>query len=108
MDEELIARFRLVTGVETADINDDDLSSLLEANDGDINLTAAAFFDRQAARYSKFTDVSESGSSRSLGSLYKAASAMAESYRSRAGEAGTGGTGASGKTRTRLAVRAEA
>ena len=108
MDEELIARFRLVTGVETADINDDDLSSLLEANEGDINLTASAFFDRQAARYSKFTDVSESGSSRSLGSLYKAASAMAESYRKRAGEAGTGGTGASGKTRTRLIVRAEA
>lgn len=108
MDEELIARFRLVTGVETVDINDDDLSSLLEANEGDINLTTAAFFDRQATRYSKFTDVSESGSSRSLGSLYKAASAMADSYRKRVGDAGTGGTGMSGRTRTRLIVRAEA
>lgn len=108
MDEELISRFRLVTGVEAVDINDDDLSSLLEANEGDINLTAAAFFDRQAARYSKFADVSESGSSRSLGSLYKAASAMADSYRNRAGGDGTGGAGSSGKTRTRLIVRAEA
>lgn len=94
--EDAIASFRLTTGISEKDLSDDDLEILLSENDLDISLTAAAHFDREAAKYSKLVDVSESGSSRSLGQLYKAATAMADRYRARASEA-------SGSTPTRVA-----
>ena len=105
-EDELIARFRLVTGIEVSDINDTDLADLLTENDGDVNLAAAAFFDRQATKFSRLVDVSESGSSRSLSQLYKNAVAMSDSYRKRI--ATSDPKAPSSHSRTRLITRAEA
>ena len=107
MDEDLIGQFRLLTGITEQDINDDDLWLVLEANDGDINLSAAVFYDRLAAQYSRLVDVSESGSSRSLGSLYKNANTIADSYRTKAKGSTTTST-SSGSARTRQITRVEA
>ena len=107
-EDELIARFRLVTGIEVSDINDTDLADLLTENDGDVNLAAAAFFDRQATKFSRLVDVSESGSSRSLSQLYKNAVAMSDSYRARNAAAPPDHEAPSSHSRTRLITRAEA
>ena len=56
--------------------SDDDLERVLDAQGGDRNLAAAEVWGIWATRYSTLVNVSESGSSRSLGDLYKNAVAM--------------------------------
>lgn len=107
IDDELVSRFRVTTGISESDISDDDLQILLNESDSDINLAAAAHFDREATKYSRLVNVSESGSSRELGSLYKNATALADRYRARATDAAAGAGQTSGYARTRIIVRAE-
>lgn len=75
-------QLRRMTGlVGETSWSDTDLDDLLTANGGDMRLAAADVYDRLAAQYSSLVNVSESGSSRSMGDMYKNALAMAAHYR---------------------------
>lgn len=56
------------------------LGALLDAVNGDGDEVAGGIWGEKAARFSTLVNVSESGSSRSLGSLYSNAIAMAKFY----------------------------
>jgi hypothetical protein len=53
---------------------------------------AGTIWRERAASFASLVNVSESGSSRSLGDLYKNALAMATSFESQAADSGTGGS----------------
>lgn len=68
---------------------DDRISTYIE-RETDLYLAASAIWTAKAARYASLVNVSESGSSRSLGSLIDNANKMAAAYKARS-EATTGG-----------------
>ena len=75
-------QLRRMTGLTGDDSwSDTDLEDILTANGADLRLAAASVYEMLAAQYSKMVNVSESGSSRNLGDLYKNAMAMAAAYR---------------------------
>lgn len=59
---------------------DDQLNAIIDANDT-IEAAAAQVWESVAASYSNLVNISEAGSSRSLGSLYANALQMAKYYR---------------------------
>lgn len=60
--------------------SDAKLIGILNDNDLDVNLAASEVWSQKASKLADLVDVSESGSSRKLGDLYKQALAMAEHY----------------------------
>lgn len=78
-------------------------SAAVRADDSyDMRLLAATIWEAKAAEAVAMVDVSESGSSRSMGQVHTHAVKMAERYRAPADE---GTSAASGRTRTRRIVR---
>jgi hypothetical protein len=63
------------------DINDEQLAYIIDYNLEDMDASAAYAWEIRAAKYHGLVNVSESGSSRSLGDMYKNAIAMAMFYR---------------------------
>lgn len=72
----------------------------------DLNLVAAEAWTIRAGRYHALVNTSESGSSRSMGDLYKNALAMAAMYRGLYDKENAPAESASGRTRTGKVVRA--
>lgn len=97
-----IARMRQLVGETT--LSDEQLGAII---DGSINfeLAVAEVWQTLAAQYSTVTNLSEAGSSRSLGDLFKNAQAMATYYRGLGTPVVTPVT--TGYSRTRAIVRPE-
>lgn len=89
------------------DFPDDAFAPILE-REGDVNLAAAYFWEVRAGRYSGLVDISESGSSRKMGDLYKNAMNMAAYFRNKAKDdiQDPGEEDPRGRTRTGRIVRA--
>ena len=73
-----IARMRRLVGDTT--LTDAELGAIIDASEN-FNIAVAEVWGRLAAQYSTVTNLSEAGSSRSLGDLFKNAQAMASYYR---------------------------
>lgn len=84
-DVELLRRLANYTDVEPYD--DTQLSALIDAAGGSVERVASRLWNEEAARLAKLVNVSESGSSRSLGDAYKNALSMAQYLKSLADEA---------------------
>lgn len=76
-------------------------AGLLGSGAYDLRAVAGSIWEAKAAEAVDMVDVSESGSSRSMGQVHAHALKMAERYRAPAG----GGVGTGGRTRTRRIVR---
>lgn len=63
---------------------DEALDLLIDAANGDTDEVAGAIWGQKAASFSTLVDISESGSSRKMGDLYKNAMAMANFYSGKA------------------------
>lgn len=75
-----ITQIRINTGATTDEYSDVQIQELL--NDGKtVNEVSRDIWTSRAAQYSSMVNVSESGSSRSMGDLYKNALAMADRFR---------------------------
>lgn len=103
--EATINALRLMIG--SSDLTDQQLAVVLvETRDdtGEFNLdrAAASIWRGKAAQYAELVNVSESGSSRSLGDLHKNALAMANMYDAKLAEIVLAG---SRRSRTRAIVR---
>lgn len=78
---EEIARLRSFTGDPSEEeFSQFQLNGILDAMAGNINRAASEVWGIKAARFSNFVNVTESGSSRNLGDLYKNAMAMKTHY----------------------------
>lgn len=97
-----IARMRRLVG-ETQ-LTDEELGTIID-NAANFNLAVAEVWETLAAEYSTITNLSEAGSSRSLGDLFKNAQAMGNYYR---GIGGTENQVNLAYSRTRAIVRPEA
>lgn len=76
-----IQKLRNMTDEQSSDLyDDDDLQDILDTAEGSLQLAAAQVWREKAARYAALVDVSESGSSRSLGDLQDNALKMSEHY----------------------------
>ena len=75
---------RLINDPEHEELTDEDIAAILDGVEGNINAAVAEAWGVKAAHYSTLVNVSESGSTRNLGDLYKNAMAM-QSYYSVAG-----------------------
>ena len=95
---EEIAALRGIINEPTQDpYTDQILSDRLDANDGNVRLTAAAIWGEKAGRYSELVDVQEGSSRRSLSALYQQALNMSNFY---GGDSGSGsGSGRFARTR---------
>lgn len=95
-----VAELRFKTGLAPNDntYGDDDALGALIDEKGSVNAAASEIWQMKAASYSTLVNVSESGSSRSMGDLYKNALGMAQYY------GGSAATGALGKTATTRSV----
>jgi len=102
MSVDEVEAFRVLTGITEEDLSDDDLSDIYDAADSSIHRSAAIYYERQAKEFSTLVDVSESGSSRSLGNLYKNATELSKYWNNKADAAS--GTN-SRVARTRATVR---
>lgn len=81
---EEIAALRAMIG-EPNDVEpwtDAALGALIDANDGDLNVSAYTSWTNKAATYSGMVDTTESGSSRRLSQLQEQALKMAAHYQS--------------------------
>ena len=63
---------------------DDRIAAYIDREGGDLYLAASAIWTAKAARYASLVNVSESGSSRSLGQLIDNANKMAAAYKAKA------------------------
>jgi hypothetical protein len=72
--------------VGTELIEEGQFGTILDAQDGNVTLAAAQVWEIRAGKYSTLVDISESGSSRSMGKMYENALKMAEYYRKKAGD----------------------
>lgn len=100
-----IAELRLAIG-ESADeepYTDRFLNDLIDGK-GSVSAAAASIWGHKAAAAAGLVDVTESGSSRKLGDLYKNALAMEKTYADKAAE--EAGTPTVRRTTTRPIVRA--
>jgi hypothetical protein len=77
-DEDL-SMLKLMVGSEM--FTDDQLKTIIDANSSDLTLASAQVWEIRAGKYHGLVNISESGSSRSMGDLYKNAIAMASYYR---------------------------
>lgn len=68
--------------------DDDALQAYLDTANGSSDLAAALVWEDKAAGYAALVNTSESGSSRSMGDLYKNALAMADRFRKLAAPGG--------------------
>jgi hypothetical protein len=59
------------------------IATYIDREEADLYLAASAIWTAKAARYASLVNVSESGSSRSLGSLIDNANKMAAAYKAR-------------------------
>jgi len=79
--QENIDKLRLLLGNPSEDeLSDVQLGAILDGVEDNLNLAAAEGWGIRAASYSSLVNVSESGSSRQLGELYKNALAMQAHY----------------------------
>lgn len=79
-EPEEIATLSLLVG-GTPDLPDEQLGPIIDSNAGDLDAAAAVVWEIRAAKYHALVNISESGSSRNMGDLYKNAIAMAQYYR---------------------------
>lgn len=100
--EDDIARLRRLVGATT--LTDDQLGAIIDGN-STFEGAVAEVWGNLAASYSTMTNISEAGSSRSLGDLFKNAQAMASYYRGLADGQQT--EVATAFSRTRAIVRPE-
>jgi hypothetical protein len=98
---EQIARMRQLVGETT--LTDEQLSVIIDRNEN-FNIAVAEVWESLAAQYSTITNLSEAGSSRSLGDLFKNAQSMGQYFRG-IGNAET--TVNTAYSRTRAIVRPE-
>ena len=96
-----IARMRRLVG-ETQ-LTDAELGAIIDSSKN-FDMAVAEVWESLAAEYSTITNLSEAGSSRSLGDLFKNAQAMAQYYR---GIGNTETTVSTAYSRTRAIVRPE-
>lgn len=99
-----INRVRRSTNVDEEDYSDSDISGIIDALEGNLNLASAQIWEEKAAKYSELVDTSESGSSRKQSSLFENAVKMVEYYTNKADEEEESDDLA-GRARTRLIVR---
>lgn len=97
-----IARLRQLVGDTT--LSDEELGAIIDSS-ANFELAVAEVWQTLAAQYSTVTNLSEAGSSRSLGDLFKNAQAMATYYRGLGTPAPV--TPTTGYSRTRAIVRPE-
>jgi hypothetical protein len=71
---------RMTDEFDTTTISAIDLADYINARNGDLNAAAYDIWMEKAATYAKLVNVSEAGSSRSLGDLHEQALTMAERY----------------------------
>lgn len=64
----------------TQTYDDTALSALIDQAGGDLDVAASEAWQEKAASYSRLVDVTESGSSRKMGDLYKNALQMSKHY----------------------------
>lgn len=88
-----IAQLRpLINDPDAVAYSDEELSAAIDAAGG-VDGAAADIWTQKAAAAATLVNVSESGSSRSLGDLQKNALAMAKQFRDKADEVTPGGAG---------------
>lgn len=76
-DATQIADLRRLTGeTGSTTYSDEELSARIDAANGDLRTVAADIWEEKAATYAEMVDISEAGSSRKNGELYKNAIAM--------------------------------
>ena len=73
----------LVLMVGTEMLSEDQIKAVIDLNEGDMDASAAQVWEIRAGKYHCLVNISESGSSRSMGDLHKNALAMASMYRSK-------------------------
>jgi hypothetical protein len=74
---------QLVLMVGSEMLSEDQIRQIIDLNDGDMNASAAQVWEIRAGKYHGLVNISESGSSRSMGDLHKNALAMAAMYRAK-------------------------
>lgn len=74
---------QLILMVGTEMLTEDQLRAVIDLNEGDMDASAAQVWEIRAGRYHGLVNISESGSSRSMGDLHKNALALAAMYRSK-------------------------
>ena len=86
MTTDLQSQLRNMVGENAPDTewDDDRLQIYLDRTSNDLELAAALIWEDKASSYAQLVNVSESGSSRSLGDMYKNALAMADRFRGQA------------------------
>lgn len=99
--QEEIASLRALVG-ETS-LTDQQLGAILDASQCE-NEAAAKVWGQKAGEYASLVNISEAGSSRSMGDLHKNALDMARYYAD-LGCPGEGGDDRTGRTQTRAIVR---
>lgn len=77
--QEEIDRLVLLVGNEM--LTNEQFGQILDSAEGDLDLAAASVWEVRAGRYHGLVDISESGSSRSMGDMYKNAIEMAKYFR---------------------------
>lgn len=103
-EEAQIQELILLVGQEM--LTPQQFSQVIDLNDGNMTRSAAQVWEIRAGRYHGLVNISESGSSRNMGDMYKNAIEMAKYYRQKAAEEEEGpGAEDDGVTRTRAIVR---
>lgn len=85
-------------------LTDTQLGDIIDASEC-MNQAAATVWGQKAGQYAELVDISEAGSSRSMGDLHKNALAMSKYYQD-LGCPGSGGDDRTGRTQTRAIERA--
>lgn len=99
-----VARVRLALGPGVLD--DDMLGEIIDASTStDPRVWIAESWDAVAARYHALVNISESGSSRSMGDMHKNALSMAAAYRKQVADDVTVVVATGGRSGTRRIVR---
>lgn len=76
-----VKALRALLGPAVGEYTDPQLSDMLDAAGGDVNVVAANLWSGYASSSATLVNISESGSSRSMGDIYKNAMAMAKYFR---------------------------
>lgn len=75
-----IATVKAMLGSFASQFTDTDIGLAIDAAGGDLNLVAGEYWGQIAASTATMVNISESGSSRSMGDVYKNAIAMSKFY----------------------------
>lgn len=94
---------RLILMVGTELLSEEQMGLILDLNETDFDAAAAQVWEIRAGKYHGLVNISESGSSRSMGDLHKNALAMAAMYRAK--EVAVTPEASSSKSGTRRIVR---